>query len=512
MTRLLLIVMIVVMIAGNLANGIDKLPVIGFTGGGYSLLPAQDYMIGYMEFSGVVNWNKLNQLLQRISNEGACAWREFPPWPTPEPEFKNLAPFEMINGQIKWNDLYFENLQKIFQFAYHQYNLLPVFDLFNASETRVKPAKEHSPWKNYNDYFYNPDSTQTRHTWMLRVLNAAEKIPVFYQLCNEPPAKAAEMMIDTYLFLIDNNIPPARIIIGWDIHKKKTDKAYGTAYNKWRDGLIKELPKKPAFTKSQIGQIIKGESWTPIHGMTAETVQEYFRDGLEPGEGVPSASSRNTIYSTDAVNPRLNFAGGLKLASAIIKTKPAAINAGKIWIEITIGKESGLLDPLGQLKGCISKITEKYGPPLNKGRYPAPLPLPTWIGETVTPAPRQYSVEPAVFSAPPLTTPPPASADKIKSDSKTIFLIIGAVVVGALVFLFIKYPLITALAFSMALMLSSLIAHKKKWKYYYVLPIAGYILYIVAGTLSIKSTIGVTMFAIVGVLNGFVSVKLIKKN
>jgi hypothetical protein len=121
-------------------SGKDKIKIICSPLGGYSMLPDSQYQIAYINPDGSVKWQKLNQMLWEISFTGANMWREFPPWILDQHQYEILSPFKFAGEEMVLNTRYFENLRKIARLS-NQYNLTSIFDLFNGSETRVKPTR-----------------------------------------------------------------------------------------------------------------------------------------------------------------------------------------------------------------------------------------------------------------------------------------------------------------------------------------------------------------------------------
>jgi hypothetical protein len=380
----------------------DKLPIIASPLGGYSLLPESEYMIGYMNQDGTVNWDKLNILLQQISNHGAWGWREFPPWPTNHPEWEYIRPFHFdMNGNkldIIWNDLYFENLSKIFHFAWEQYNLVPIFDLFNGSEARVLGkyrARENSPWRVFTDHFYGNDAIETRHQWIDKILNAAANVPIWVQLCNEPgPAakhKAENMLSDTLDYLLKNKFLMGRIITGLDEWKKKTNGGYGKMYRRWREKAINLIADLEFYqfplsdeTKDEINiKYIKKTMWTPVHAMNLKSLTDFITHGVGGRERVPSGGSRNLFLSTDGRRP--DYFETYKMVMKFIDNKGKLINYGKAMVELIAGKENKenkknpIEYPYGSLHGAAQAIKEKLEKPENMEHFPKPLPIPSWV-------------------------------------------------------------------------------------------------------------------------------------
>jgi len=127
-------------LVANALSGKDKIKIICSPLGGYSMLPDSQYQIPYINPDGSVNWQKLNQMLWEISFTGANMWREFPPWILDQHQYEILSPFKFAGEEMVLNTRYFENLRKIARLS-NQYNLTLIFDLFNGSETRVKPTR-----------------------------------------------------------------------------------------------------------------------------------------------------------------------------------------------------------------------------------------------------------------------------------------------------------------------------------------------------------------------------------
>lgn len=371
--------------------------------GGYSLLPKDIFMIPYMNTDGTVNWNKLNEICQQIADTGASFLREFPYWPTSGGDWNiYLQPFWYYRDKSTiWDKQYFENWTKIFKFMFEQYNLTPVFVLFNASETRVKEygAKGNSPWKPFDDYFYTMDSEKVRHRWIDEILNCAKeaKVNIWLEICNEPPPKACNMMIDTFEYLvIKKKFPMNRIINGWDIHRKEKEPDYAFAYRKWRDTCAKIIIDSKKFEifgntdkdKMEYAcELLKKETWTTMHACAEKTVSEYF--GPNPSD----LTLRNQVFSTDgsknSEGKRITFQDGYKLTKVVFDRKRKAIKVGKIFLSFLIAKEVcempdlkiKVKDHYRSLKGSCAYIADVERQKLqNRGKFPEPLPLPEWLG------------------------------------------------------------------------------------------------------------------------------------
>ncbi|MGD2087419.1 MAG: hypothetical protein PVH61_14640 [Candidatus Aminicenantes bacterium] len=366
----------------------DKLLISAGILGGYSFLPEDEYVIPYMMYNtnAEVIWEKYNVMLAEIANAGANAVREFPWWCLSISHAKQLVPFafdETVNkfdlSQLD-NNNYFHNLGKIARLA-NLYGLTFIYDIYNGSEARVKDVKDFSPWNGKNniqglsDYFYGPEASEYRGKLELRVIETLKHTDFMLELCNEPSVKAAEALAETYIRLIKNGVPASRILIGWDYKRKKQKEKgkYAAAYRKWRDlvtaGLGQEWP-----------DTIKQESWSPIHKMTFDTLNDYWLIGLEPDQQVPSNALRNTIYDMDGVrNPRPTIFDAQNMTLKIITVKRKAVENGRVGIGVVYGKETGF-KPDDAIKGVANAYNEKFKKyPVNYGKFPEPLPLPQWI-------------------------------------------------------------------------------------------------------------------------------------
>jgi len=129
-------------------------------------------------------------------------------------------------------------------------------------------------------------------------------------------------------------------------------------------------------------QHIKKQSWSTIHKITMDTLQEYWHHGLKPGQQIPSNSGRNTIYSFDGVRiPRPTLSETEKITETILDVKDKAAEAGRIGIEVVYGKEMNV-NPLDGMEGVSRGFRKKFDRfPGNYGKYPEPLPLPHWVFE-----------------------------------------------------------------------------------------------------------------------------------
>jgi hypothetical protein len=372
----------------------DKLMIIGGILGGYSFLPADQYVISYMKKnrSGEVDWEKYNLMLAEIANACANAIREFPWWCLSISEAKKLVPFAFDKSKNKFdlsrpdNNNYFHNLEKIARLA-NLYGMTFIYDIYNGSEARVKDVKGFSPWNGKNniqglsDYFYGADASEYREKLELKVIETLKHTDFMLELCNEPGNQGSEALAEAYIRLIKNGVPGSRILTGWDYFKVKQDEKgkYAEAYKKWLDlvtaGLGEEWVDK-----------IKQESWTPIHKMNFDTLNDYWMIGLEPDQEVPSNSLRNTIYDTDGVRkPRPTLYDAHNMTLMIINVKRKAIENGRVGIGVVYGKETGF-EPDAALKGVANAYNEKFGKyPVNYGKFPEPLPLPQWIYEETGP-------------------------------------------------------------------------------------------------------------------------------
>jgi hypothetical protein len=362
--------------------------------GGYSFLPDDEYVISYMKdnANGQVNWEKLNLMLAKMANAGANAAREFPWWCLSIGEAKQLTPFAFDEKENKFdlsrldNNNYFRNLEKIARLA-NLYGLTFIYDIYNASETRVAGVKGFSPWNGKNniqglsDYFYGPDAAEYREKLELKVIETLKHTDFMLELCNEPGARGAEALAEAYIRLIKNGVPASRILIGWDYNRKKQNEKgkYAAAYRKWRNLVTAGLGE-------EWGDKIKQESWSPIHKMTIKTINDYWMLGLEPGQDVPSNSKRNTIYDMDGVrNPRPGYFNAHNMTLKAIIVKGKAIDNGRVGIGVVYGKETGI-EADDALKGVSNGYFEKFGKyPENYGQFPEPLPLPRWIYEDKEP-------------------------------------------------------------------------------------------------------------------------------
>lgn len=358
-----------------LGTGKDKIKIICSPLGGYSLLTESEYQISYMNPEGSVKWQKLNRMLQEIANAGANMLREFPPWITSENEYEILTPFKFENEEIVLNTGYFTNLRKIARLSKEQYNLTLVYDLFNASETRVSPVKNHSPWKKYRGYFYTaPQKHLAKYIDV--VLEAHKGIGAWYQLCNEPSFEYPGFMSFVYCYLIEKGIPPERIVIGYDMRLKSMGGVHETGYRKFRQMVVEKLGQEYEVK-------IKTVSWSPFHSTSDESLTKYW------GNETPAGGQRREIFSLDARREidengkpkRPNEQESYDLYKRIFQTKSRKVELGRIGGEVIYGKEAGI-DPVAQLRGLIKayeECLEKH--PENKGKYPKPLPLPAWIEE-----------------------------------------------------------------------------------------------------------------------------------
>jgi hypothetical protein len=355
--------------------GKDKINMICSPIGGYSMLPESEYQISYMNPDGSVKWEKLNRMLQEIANTGANMWREFPPWILNQQQYEILTPFKFENEEMVLNPLYFSNLRKIARLSKEQYNLILIYDLFNASETRVSPVKNHSPWKKFTGYFYTaPEKHLTKY--IDAVLAAHKGLYVRYQLCNEPSFEHPEFMSFVYCYLIEKGIPSERIVIGYDMRLKAIGGIHETGYRKFRKMVVSKLGKEYEIK-------IKSSSWSPFHSTSDQSLTRYW------GPETPSGGQRREIFSLDG-SGKVDENGKMKrpdekdsytLCKRIFQTKSRKVELGRIGAETIYGKEAGI-DPLSQLRGLVKAYEECLEKtPENKGKYPQPLPLPEWIEE-----------------------------------------------------------------------------------------------------------------------------------
>jgi len=372
----------------------DKLMIIGGILGGYSFLPADQYVISYMKEnrSGEVNWEKFNLMLAEIANACANAIREFPWWCPSISDAKRLVPFAFDENENKFdlsrldNNNYFKNLEKIARLA-NLYGLTFIYDIYNGSETRVKDVKNFSPWNGKNniqglsDYFYGADASTYREKLELKVIETLKYTDFMLELCNEPGTRGAEALAEAYIRLIKNGVPASRILNGWDYNRKKQNEkgTYAAAYRKWRDLVMAEFGE-------EWGDKIKQESWSPIHKMTFKTINDYWMIGLEPDQEVPSNTLRNTIYDTDGVsNPRPSKYDAGNMTLKIINVKGKAVDNGRVGVGVVYGKETGF-EPDDALKGVSNAYNEKFGKyPVNYNKFPEPMPLPRWIYKETEP-------------------------------------------------------------------------------------------------------------------------------
>jgi len=298
----------------------DKLFLICSPLGGYSLLDNTKYHISFMKppqeetpLSANVDWQKLNRMLASIANSGANALREFPWWSESYIDTAALIPFSILPDKQKYDltqlesNHYLQNQRKIAKLA-NLYGLTYIISIYNASEKRVKKARNFSPWNggnnihNLSNYFYGEDAALLREAWEMKLMDAFEDTDTLFELCNEPDPKAADAMSETYVRFIHNTIHPSRILTGWDMLKKQKLPVYANHYRQFRNTISSKLDEG-------YEQHIKKESWSTIHKISIDTLQEYFNHGLKPGQEIPANSSRNTIYSTDGVrSPRPTLA------------------------------------------------------------------------------------------------------------------------------------------------------------------------------------------------------------
>ena len=135
----------------------DKLFLICSPLGGYSLLNNTKYQISFMKppqevtpRPAAVDWQKLNRMLAAIANSGANALREFSWWSEAYNDTSKLVPFAFLPHQQKFDltqldsNQYFQNQRKIAKLA-NLYGLTYIFSVYNASEKRVKNARNASP-------------------------------------------------------------------------------------------------------------------------------------------------------------------------------------------------------------------------------------------------------------------------------------------------------------------------------------------------------------------------------
>ena len=385
MKRLIISSLIILFLLPLSTAGKDKINIICSPLGGYSLLPESEFQISYINSDGSVKWEKLNRMLQEISNTGAGMWREFPPWILNQQQYQILTPFKFENEEMVLNPRYFTNLRKIARLSKEQYNLTLIYDLFNASETRVSPVKNHSPWKKYQGYFYTAPQKHLAK-YIDAVLEAHKGLGVGYQLCNEPSFEYPEFMSFVYCYLIEKGIPPERIILGFDMRFKALGGFYEQKYRRFRELVAGKLG-EDFETK------IKTVSWSPFHGTADESLTKYW--GLE----TPPGGQRREIFSLDGrrLPQRPDEKESYTLYKRIIKTKSRKVELGRIGGEVIYGKEAGI-DPLAQLRGLVKAYEESLEKtPENKGKYPEPLPLPAWIEEpepqAEPPQPPKESIE-----------------------------------------------------------------------------------------------------------------------
>jgi len=366
----------------------DKLFLICSPLGGYSLLNETKYHISFMKppqeltpLPAALDWQKLNRMLAAIANSGANALREFPWWSESYKDTAALVPFSFLPDQQKHDltqlesNLYLQNQRKIAKLA-NLYGLTYIFSVYNASEKRVKSARNASPWKGSNNihslsnYFYGEDAAPLREYWEMKLLAAFEDTDTMFELCNEPDPKAAAAMAETYSRLTRNNIHLSRILTGWDMLKKEKNPVYANYYRQWRNHITFNFGK--AYE-----QHIKKISWSTIHKISIDTLEAYWHHGLKPGQEIPSNSSRNTIYSTDGVrSPRPSLTDTEKITETIIDVKDKAAQAGRIGIEVVYGKETNV-NPVDAIEGVSSGFRKKFDRfPGNYKEYPEPLPLP----------------------------------------------------------------------------------------------------------------------------------------
>ncbi|MFC2146166.1 hypothetical protein ACFLRT_02265 [Acidobacteriota bacterium] len=369
MKRFIIICMLIMFLLPLSTAGKDKIKIICSPLGGYSILPESEYQISYMNPDGSVKWEKLNRLLQEIANTGANMWREFPPWILNQQQYQILTPFIFENEEMVLNPRYFINLGKIARLSKEQYNLIMIYDLFNASETLVSPVKNHSPWKKYKGYFYTaPEKHLAKY--IDAVLEAHQGLGVRYQLCNEPSFEQPEFMCFVYCHLIEKGIPPERIVIGYDMRLKAIGGIHGTGYRKFRELVVAKLGKEYEIK-------IKTLSWSPFHATSDQSLTRYW--GLE----TPPGGQRREIFSLDGrrLPKRPDENESYALFKRILQTKNRKVELGRIGAEVIYGKEAGI-DPLAQLRGLVKAYEECLEKtPENKGNYPKPLPLPNWIEE-----------------------------------------------------------------------------------------------------------------------------------
>lgn len=374
-----IILMLLIFLLSLSVAGKDKINIICSPLGGYSMLPETEYQISYMNSDGSVKWQKLNRVLQEIANAGANMWREFPPWILNQLQYETLAPFKFVNNEMVLNPRYFTNLRKIARLAKGQYSLTLIYDLFNASETRIRPVKNHSPWKKFPGYFYNAPA---RHLakYIDAVLSAHQGLGVWYQLCNEPSFEYPEFMAFAYSHLIEKGIPPERILLGYDMRLKHIGGIHEAGYRKFRGMVVAKLGKQYEIK-------IKTLSWSPFHGTSHESLIKYW------GNETSSGGQRREIFSLDGrrLPNRPGESESYTLFKRIFKIKSRKVKLGKIGCEVIYGKEAGI-NPMAQLRGLIRAYEEcLYHTPVNKGKYLKPLPLPSWLGEE-KPEPEKPSI------------------------------------------------------------------------------------------------------------------------
>jgi hypothetical protein len=334
------------------------------------MLPESEFQISYINSDGSVKWEKLNRMLQEIANTGANMWREFPPWILNQQQYQILTPFRFENEEMVLNPRYFTNLRKIARLSKEQYKLILLYDLFNASETRVSPVSNHSPWKKYRGYFYTAPQKHLAK-YIDTVLEAHKGLGVWYQLCNEPSFEYPEFMSFVYCHLIEKGIPPERIVIGYDMRLKAIGGIHGTGYRKFRELVVAKLGKEYEIK-------IKTLSWSPFHATSDQSLTRYW--GLE----TPPGGQRREIFSLDGrrLPRRPDENESYVLFKRILQTKSRKVELGRVGAETIYGKEFGI-DPLAQLRGLVKAYEECLNQtPENKGNYSKPLPLPAWIEET----------------------------------------------------------------------------------------------------------------------------------
>jgi len=157
--------------------------------------------------------------------------------------------------------------------------------------------------------------------------------------------------------------------------KNEKNPVYANHYRQFRNDITTQLDE-------DYEQHIKKQSWSTIHKITMDTLQEYWHHGLKPGQEIPANSSRNTIYSFDGVrSPRPTLSETEKITETILDVKDKAVEAGRVAIEVVYGKEIHV-NPLDGMEGVSRGFKKRFDRfPGNYGNYQEPLPLPDWVFE-----------------------------------------------------------------------------------------------------------------------------------